>query len=1613
MGATPHKPCPKTEKPAQNKGQPTQNKKGSAQNKNQSAQIKEHSVKIPRGLVGTKCTAQVTIAGKDTSCLLDTGSQVTTIPQSFYEQYLSELTIHPLYDLLDVEGANGESVPYLGYIELSITFPKEFAGSEMEVPTLALVIPPLRCAAVEQVLIGTNALDTLYVDLHTDPKFSTFQPLPYGYRAVLKILEIRHKSSSSCNLGWAKMIGKTPEVVPAGQTVVLEGLVNVSKAHSENYVIIEQPSESSLPSGLLVSASLVSLPRKQPCHLPVVLKNETDRDIIIPPKTILADVNAVVQVLHKEQTVKASKPPDMQAESPQPAKLSFDFGDSPLPTEWKERLTTMLNSMPDVFSHHDLDFGHTDKVKHHIRLSNETPFKFRPRPIHPHDVDAVRKHLQELLDSGIIRESESPFASPIVVVRKKNGSVRLCIDFRKLNLQTIKDAYALPKLEEAFSALAGSKWFSVLDLKSGYYQIEMEESDKQKTAFVCPLGFWEFNRMPQGITNAPSTFQRLMEKCVGEMNLKQVLVFIDDLIIFSSSLEEHEERLKRVLERLKEYGLKLAPEKCKFFQTSVKYLGHVVSEKGVETDPEKVAALTTWPVPTNLKELQSFLGFAGYYRRFVQGYSHIVRPLNELTSGYPPIRKGSKKPKKATSPEYRNPKDPFGQRWTPQCQEAFDLIIQKLTSAPVLGFANPQLPYTLHTDASTIGLGAALYQLQDGQSRVIAFASRGLSKSEMRYPAHKLEFLALKWAVTEKFSDYLYGTDFTVVTDSNPLTYLLTSAKLDATGYRWLSNLSTYSFQLQYRAGKQNADADALSRRSHGLPENDPISQKESERIWQFALRHLSDNETPDTASRDVIKAICDRHIVTVKGADAEVPNPGLALVESLAHHSTAIPDSFQEEQVDGFPLIPSLSEEELREKQRLDPALNEVIAQIETGQTPPPNLRAELPELPLLLRELNRLELRNGVLYRRRQDGPNVTFQLVLPEELRAIALQSLHNDMGHMGVERTVDLARARFYWPKMYMAIENMIKTCERCVRRKTLPERAAPLMNIKTCRPLELVCMDFLSLEPDQSNTKDILVITDHFTKYAVAIPTPNQRARTVAKSLWENFIVHYGFPERLHSDQGRDFESKTIKELCELTGMKKVRTTPYHPRGNPVERFNRTLLQMLGTLSQPDKLHWKDFVKPLVHAYNCTKNEVTGFSPYELMFGRQPRLPIDLAFGLPIHTDKQTHSQYVSDLKCRLEESYRTAASNAQKNADRNKIRFDKRVVDSTLDVGDRVLVRNVKLRGKHKLANRWEEDVYIVLRQAGDIPVYTVKPEGKDGPVRTLHRDLLLPCGFLPATMTDQPVKQTPVRRPRTRQSPITESEEDDYSDSEIVPAWLFSPSRTPEFHVFTTVRETHKLRNPPCVNRQLDTPDASSALVPFNPLAVELPVEDREGEISMQNLPYPVSLPKQVNLPDPVSLPEQVNLLDRDIPHECDNLTESDLLPGCDLPNNAPLDTYQQPPEETNSTVGETSPVLSDVAVQEEEASERDKTVTEQPKPVKTQDDRPQDAENPLRRSHRQREQPERFQYSKLGSPLMCVVNSLFQGLSDAFASSLHDSDYSDMKQQPCQRFADAQGRA
>lgn len=384
---------------------------------------KQRAAILPKGLVGAKITAQVTIAEKDGDCLLDTGSQVTTIPNLFYQQNLSHLPIYS-NNLLEVEATNGQDVPYMGYVGVNITFPKSSLGMDIKVSTLALIVPDIR-STLSSVLIGTNSLDTLY-EQYSDSGLQSFQSLPYGYKIVFKTLEMRQKVNSS--LGVVRLLSKDPEVIGPGQTKVMEGSVKCRTPNSGKWVVVEQLKASCLPGGVMVTNGLASLPAKLPHRIAVILKNESDHDITIPPKSVIAEVNAIQSI----QPTTTGNPDTLTRPDRKPNR-DFDFGNSPIPNEWKERITEKLNLMPNVFAQHDLDFGRTDKIKHYIKLNNETPFNHKARPIHPQDIEAVRKHLQELLDAEIIRESESPFSSSIVVVRKKNGDVRLCIDYRKLN----------------------------------------------------------------------------------------------------------------------------------------------------------------------------------------------------------------------------------------------------------------------------------------------------------------------------------------------------------------------------------------------------------------------------------------------------------------------------------------------------------------------------------------------------------------------------------------------------------------------------------------------------------------------------------------------------------------------------------------------------------------------------------------------------------------------------------------------------------------------------------------------------------------------------------------------------------------------------------------------------------------------------------------------------------------------------------------------------------------------------------------------------------------------------------------------------------------------------
>ena len=402
------------------------------------------------------------------------------------------------------------------------------------------------------------------------------------------------------------------------------------------------------------------------------------------------------------------------------------------------------------------------------------------------------------------------------------------------------------------------------------------------------------------------------------------------------------------------------------------------------------------------------------------------------------------------------------------------------------------------------------------------------------------------------------------------------------------------------------------------------------------------------------------------------------------------------------------------------------------------------------------------------------------------SIILKQLHDDLGHQGRDRTLSLVRSRFVWPGLENDVEEKIKNCGRCIRRKTPVKPSAELVNITSSQPMELLCIDFLSLERSKGGHEHILVVTDHFTRCAQAFPTRNQLAKTTAKILFENFVVHYGFPARIHSDQGRNFESSLIKELCSLAGVHKSRTTPYHPMGNGmVERFNQTLLKMLGTLEDHQKQDWKSYVAPLVHAYNATRHDSTGFSPFFLMFGRHPRLAIDAYLGLNSSQESECTSRehYASKLKKRLDFAYKVASKEANKYATRHKSNYDGKVREATLGVGDRVLIRKVGLKGKNKLADRWDKHSYIVIEVPNEgVPVYRVQRESGDSAVKTLHRNMLLPFSAIPSSLDLGLFYDSPHSKPGKPAAPV-------HSQSK--------PVQEPEFESDSSESETEELFYP------------------------------------------------------------------------------------------------------------------------------------------------------------------------------------------------------------------------
>jgi len=849
------------------------------------------------------------------------------------------------------------------------------------------------------------------------------------------------------------------------------------------------------------------------------------------------------------------------------------------------------------------------------------------------------------------------------------------VDYRKLNSATVKDSYPLPRIDDSIDALSGSCWFSTLDLASGYWQVEVEERDRPKTAFTTGSGLYQFTVMPFGLCNAPATFERLMERVLSGLPWEVCLLYLDDIIVHAKTFKAELERLRSVFARLREAGLKLSPKKCHLFKKRVVFLGHVVSEEGVSTDPEKIKAVCEWPTPTSASTLRSFLGLCSYYRRFVRGFANIAAPLHRLTE----------KDKAFV--------------WTHECDVAFHRLKQVMSQAPMLAYPTSEGAFVLDTDASNTGIGAVLSQKQGGEERVIAYFSRSLTKSERQYCVTRKELLALVTAVRH-FHHYVYGRHFKVRTDHGALRWLMNFKNPEEQTARWIETLGIYDLEVEHRQGRNHGSADGLSRR--------PCDN----------CSHCERSEKKDRVEGD--------------GEGKEVEDEEYRCATTTKTKESGVPKK-QDDGTSVSSWLLALSNEEIREAQLRDPCLGAVIRLKEQGPERPAweTISMEGPTFKKYGAQWSLLVVRDGVLFRKWESdrGDEVVWKLVLPDSLKTEVLKQLHDSRatGHLGFRKTTERVKARFYSCGLRRDVESWCVRCDLCASRKK-PSKTprAPMKSYNVGAPMERIAIDVMGPLPatDRDN-KYILVISDYFTKWTESYPMPNQEAETVANVVVREFISRFGVPRQLHTDQGRNFESKLFQEMCRIMEIDKTRTTPLQPQSDGmVERFNRTLEAMLSKFVDGDQKNWDLYLPLLMMAYRSSVHESTGFSPNEMMLGREVLLPLDLVIGQAEPTGSST-TEYADRLGEQMERIHQFACQHLKLSSDHQRRNYDHRPVNQhRYNRGDAVwLYSPQKKKGICPKLMRYFDGPYLVIKRMSDV-LYRVQKGPKSKP-KVVHHDRL------------------------------------------------------------------------------------------------------------------------------------------------------------------------------------------------------------------------------------------------------------------------------------------------
>lgn len=756
-----------------------------------------------------------------------------------------------------------------------------------------------------------------------------------------------------------------------------------------------------------------------------------------------------------------------------------------------------------------ISFRETPKhnVHHHIETTGPPVFA-RARQLPPDRYTKAREEFRVMQELGICRPSKSEWASPLHIVPKKDGNIRPCGDYRKLNSITKPDRYPVPRLHDFTYVLTGKKIYSRLDINRAYNCIAVAESDIEKTAVITPFGLFEFPRMPFGLRNAAQTFQRFMHHTVLT-GLDFLFSYVDDVIIASDDVTQHKQHLEEVFKRFDEHGITINLAKCCFGQEKLDFLGYEVSTEGIRPLDHKVKAIIDFPKPKTVAELHRFLGMLNFYR------SHIPNAAEIQSELYKYIRKTKK-----------NDKTPIV--WTTEAETQFEKCKLGLQQAATLSHPSSDTPLALMTDASDACLGAALHQMtSDGQWKPLGYYSKKLTAAQCKYSTYDRELLAIYMAIVH-FRNMVEGRKLIIFTDHKPITYAfskLSSDKETPRRARQLIYISEFTTDIRHVSGDKNVVADTLSR----------VETITCPTTFDYAeLAHAQNDDEQLT----------------------------LLLNDSNNHlllKSITLPDATQS-----------------------------IYCEMSTSRARP-----------------------------------------YLPKQFRYSAFQALHN-ISHPGIRTTRKLMKDRYFWKTMNRDIGTWAKSCIKCQRSKVQKHTVSDLQQFEQSDRFQHIHIDIVGPLPITSEGFRYLVtVIDRFTHWPEAFPVKDITASTVAKALYEGWITRFGCPEKLTSDQGRQFESSLFSQLMTIMGIRKIRTTPYHPQSNgAVERWHRTLKAAL--MTKLESTSWVDELPTVLFGLRAAVRADTGFSSAELTYGRTIRLPGDFYDVNKIHYENI--EEYVSKLR---------------------------------------------------------------------------------------------------------------------------------------------------------------------------------------------------------------------------------------------------------------------------------------------------------------------------------------------------------------------------------------------